>query len=292
MGDQSTGRHVAIKKTKKLHADQEQVGGIGFMAVREIKLMHAVNDPHIMRCLDVFMVGRSLHLVMDLMDGDLRKVIENRNMILTESHVKCLAKQILCGLATLHRHSFVHRDVTPGNILLNYSSGIARITDFGVSRTVGHGDRPMTPRCTTLRYRAPELLYGARYYGMSVDIWSLGCIFAELILREPFFQGTGEIDMLYKIFEKRGTPSEERWLGVSSLPFFFEFSHNPTPSLSTLLSGTSPSALSLLDGLLSLDPKGRPEATEASEHEFFTSTYLMACVPQQLPFVVLAAAGG
>merc|ERR1719240_2333082 len=153
-------------------------------------------------------------------------------MILTESHVKCLSKQILCGLATLHGHLFVHRDVTPGNILLNYSSGIARITDFGVSRTVGHGDRPMTPGCTTLRYRAPELLYGPRYYGMSVDIWSLGCIFAELILREPFFQGTGEFDMLNKIFESAARPQRRYGWACPHCHYFLSsptIQYHPSP---------------------------------------------------------------
>merc|ERR1719507_1337455 len=161
------------------------------------------------------------------MDGDLVKIIKEKGMILGEPHVKCLARQVLQGLAALHAQWFVHRDLAPTNILLNYSTGVARIADFGFARTVGHRDRPMTPMCTTLWYRAPELLYGAKYYGQAVDVWSVGCVIAEMFLRRPLFPGRGEFDMLNKIFDKTGTPTEEVWQDVSALPSFVEFSKHP-----------------------------------------------------------------
>merc|ERR1712137_951807 len=141
-------------------------------------------------------------------------------------------------------------------------------------------------------YRAPELFYGAKYYGVSVDIWSLGCVCAELLCRKPFFQGRTDMDMLVKIFEKRGTPSEELWPGVSSLPQFLGFSHSSATAFSTLLPNASVSAHGFLDKVLWLDPKGRPKAAEALLHEFFASPLLAPCAPQELPFVVLAGAGG
>merc|ERR1719440_896430 len=146
-------------------------------------------------------------------------------MTLTEAHVKCLSSQLLEGLAALHGAYFLHRDVTPTNVLLNFSSGIAKLTDFGMARAISHRERPLTPMCTTLWYRAPELLYGAKFYGPSVDIWSAGCIVAELFLRKALFQGRGE-------FEKRGTPTEDSWQDASALPNFFEFSHHPQVPLS------------------------------------------------------------
>lgn len=157
--DLKTGRLVAIKKAKVSGVDRE-VGGIGFTALREIKLMQAVHHLNVMGLLDVFAEGGVLHLVMEFMETDLKKVIDDRSIALTEAHSKCLAGQLLSGLGALHSRWFVHRDVTPSNVLVNTASGVAQLTDFGFARTLGHKDRPLTPMCTTLWYRAPELLYG------------------------------------------------------------------------------------------------------------------------------------
>merc|ERR1712190_631756 len=162
--------------------------------------------------------------------------------------------QILDGVQALHRKWFLHRDLTPTNILLSFSSGIAKLGDFGFARTTGHHDRSLTPMCTTLWYRAPELLYGAKFYGQSVDIWSAGCVVAEMFLRQPIFQGRGEFDMLAKVFEKRGTPTEETWRDVSALPTYVEFSHHPQVPMSTLMPNASRFAHALVDSLLTLDP--------------------------------------
>jgi len=282
--DLKTGRIVAIKKAKASPADRD-VGGIGFTALREIKLMQAVRHPNVMGCLAVFAEGGVIHLVMEFMDGDLKKVIEDKLLVLSEAHVKCLAGQVLQGVGALHARWFVHRDLTPTNILLNFETGAAKLGDFGFTRTIGHGDRPLTPLCTTLWYRAPELLYGAKFYGPGVDIWSMGCIVAELFLRRPIFQGSGEWDMLTKVFEKRGTPTEDVWRDVSALPNFVEFSHHPKVPLATLVPNASASGHGLMDSLLSLDPKQRPTADEALQLDFFASAWPPACRPEELPFV-------
>lgn len=282
--DSRTGQIVAIKKAKVSSSDKE-MGGISFTVLREIKLMQAVRHPNVMGCLDVFSDGGVLHLVMEFMDGDLHKIIDDRRVTLNEAHVKSLSSQILEGLAALHRLYFLHRDVTPTNILLSYSSGVAKLTDFGMARTIGHRERPLTPMCTTMWYRAPELFFGAKFYGPSVDIWSAGCIMAELFLRKALFQGRGEFDMLGKIFEKRGTPSEDTWQDASALPTFVEFSHHPEVPLSTLLPHASVHAQSIVGECLSLDPKKRPAANEALQREFFISAAPVACEPRQLPFV-------
>jgi len=286
--DKETGKVVAIKKAKVSGMDRD-VGGIAFTALREIKLMLAVKHPNVMGCLDVFADGGAIHIVMEYMDGDLRNVIEERATILGEPHVKCLARQILEGLAALHSAWFVHRDLAPTNVLLSFSTGVARIGDFGFARTIGHRERPLTPMCTTLWYRAPELLYGAKFYGQMVDIWSFGCLVAEMFLRQPLFPGSGEFGMLTKIFEKTGTPTEEVWTDVSALPSFVEFSAHPKMPIEMVLPGVSTFAQSLIDSLLSLDPKRRPAARDALAHEFF-SAWPAACRPQELPFVACGAA--
>jgi cyclin-dependent kinase 7 len=238
-----------------------------------------------MGCLDVFSDGGVLHLVMEFMDGDLNKIIDDRRVLLSESHVKCLSSQLLEGLAALHKQWFLHRDVTPTNVLVSYRSGIAKLTDFGMARAISHRERPLTPMCTTLWYRAPELLYGAKFYEYSVDIWSAGCVIAELFLRKALFQGRGEFDMLGKIFEKRGTPTETLWPDASALPNFVGFSNHPEVPFSTLLPKVSSSAHMLLQELLSLNPSRRPKAEVALQHEFFRHAIPAACEPQQLPFV-------
>merc|ERR1719420_1200178 len=105
--DVNTGQIVAIKKSKVSDADVE-MGGIPFTVLREIKLMQAVRHPNVMSCLDVFADGGSVHIVMEFMDGDLRKILEDRRMTLTEAHVKCLSSQLLAGLAALHGLYFLH----------------------------------------------------------------------------------------------------------------------------------------------------------------------------------------
>jgi len=282
--DTRSGQIVAIKKAKVAAMDRE-VGGIGFTALREIKLMQAVRHPHLMACLDVFADGGVIHLVMEFMDGDLKKVIEDSSIHLAEAHVKCLSRQLLEGLAALHAQWFVHRDVTPTNVLLNFSTGVAKLGDFGFSRTIGHRDRPLTPMCTTLWYRAPELLYGARFYGQSVDLWGAGCVIAEMFLRQALFRGRGEFDMLAKIFEKRGTPTEEIWKDVSALPTYVEFSHHPKVAMPLVLPMASRSAQDLLDELLSLDPKQRGTAKGALASDLFVSARPAACEPRELPYV-------
>jgi cyclin-dependent kinase 7 len=288
--DVRTGQIVAIKKSKVSATDLE-VGGISFTVLREIKLMQAVRHPNVMSCIDVFADGGVLHLVMEFMDGDLNKIIEDRRMAIDEAHVKCLSSQVLKGLAALHRQWFLHRDVTPTNVLLSHRSGVAKLTDFGMARSINHRERPLTPMCTTPWYRAPELLYGAKFYGPSVDMWSAGCVVAELFFRKALFQGRGEFDMLAKIFEKRGTPTQEAWGDASALPNFVEFSQHPEVPFSVLLPAASTAAHSILQALLSLNPKGRPSAEGALQHEFFASALPVACEPRELPFVRPAATG-
>ncbi|CAE7303627.1 Top2 [Symbiodinium natans] len=258
---------VAIKKAKVSAVDAD-IGGVGFTALREIKVMKAVCHPNVMGCLDVFAERGILHLVMEFMDGDLKKVIEDKALALSEAHCKCLAKQLLQGLGALHERFFVHRDVTPNNVLLNFQSGVAKLSDFGFTRIIGQDDdRPMTAACTTLWYRAPELFFGAKQYGQAVDIWSSGCIVAEMLMREAMFPGRGEFGMLQKIIERRGTPSEEVWKDVSSLPNFVEFTPHPKAQMEQILPNTSTASQAFVDLLLTLDPKQRPTAAGALAHD-------------------------
>jgi len=248
-----------------------------------------VKHENLMGYLDVFVEDGAINLVMEFMDGDIKRLVEQRGIEFNEPQVKCIARQLLDGLSALHAQFFVHRDLAPTNVLISFATGAVKLGDFGFSRTIGHRDRPLTPMCTTLWYRAPELFFGAKYYGQAVDLWSTGCVLAELFLRQALFPGRGEMDMLSRIIENRGAPSEECWTDVSALPNFLEFGQGEKKPMSSVLPNVSSQAQHLVDSLLSLDPKRRPTAPGALAHEFFVSAWPKACEPQKLPFVGLTS---
>eukprot|EP01132_Coremiostelium_polycephalum_P001220 gene1220-1540_t len=123
----------------------------------------------------------------------------------------------------------------------------------------------------TIWYRAPELLFGAKSYGPSVDMWSIGCIFAELMLRTPYLPGVSEIDQLVKIFSALGTPNESVWPGITSLPNYIKFTDFPATPFKQLFTAASDDALDLLSKMLIFNPSARCTATEALNHPYFKS---------------------
>ena len=127
--------------------------------------------------------------------------------------------QILHALCFCHMRRIIHRDLKPQNLLLN-KRGVIKLADFGLARTYGIPARVYTHEVVTLWFRAPEVLLGAEKYACAIDIWSVGTIFAEMINKEPLFRGDSEIDQLFKIFTKLGTPKEHVWPGVSQLAYF------------------------------------------------------------------------
>jgi cyclin-dependent kinase 7 len=155
---------------------------------------------------DVFPYGECLHLVLEYCVGDLTHVIRNRNVVLTEAHVKGYFRQILSAIAFCHACRLMHRDIKPDNVLLS-PQGEVKLADFGHAARFPGVDDALFPRVVTLWYRAPELLAGARYYGPAIDIWAAGCVLGELLLRQPLFPGREtERDQLAQIFRLLGTP--------------------------------------------------------------------------------------
>eukprot|EP00922_Rhytidocystis_sp_ex-Travisia-forbesii_P052747 GHVS01078251.1.p1 GENE.GHVS01078251.1~~GHVS01078251.1.p1 ORF type:complete len:339 (+),score=30.41 GHVS01078251.1:185-1201(+) len=303
--DKTTGRVVAIKKVKvEVASDEENkkgrqsIGSLGihFTTIREIKVMREIQHPNIMGLLDVFVEGDFMNLVMDHMESDLKKVLDSK-VRLSESHVKCIMLQILSGLKELHGWWFVHRDLSPANVFVN-SDGICKVADFGLTRMFGwymkearfqhEGKRVewserMTDKVVTLWYRPPELMFGATKYGSAIDIWSAGCIFAELLNGgKALFPGTGEIDQLGKIFHVRGTPSDTNWKEARDLPLYCEFTKGDPQDLATLVPGCAKAGVSLLDDMLALDPNKRINAEQGLKHSYFNAVPL-PCTPSELP---------
>ena len=192
------------------------------------------------------------------------------------SEVKTLLLQLVSGVSYLHDHWILHRDLKTSNLLLN-NRGQLKIADFGMARYVGDPPpKQLTQLVVTLWYRAPELLLGAFDYGRAVDMWSVGCIFGELLTREPLLQGRNEVDELSKIFELCGVPTEESWPAFRRLPNARAL--RLPPKNATLVAGSvirakfpllTTAGVALLNGLLALDPERRLTAKEVLAHEYF-----------------------
>ncbi|KAJ2723109.1 hypothetical protein GGI07_002868 [Coemansia sp. Benny D115] len=169
-------------------------------------------------------------------------------------------------------------DLKTSNLLIE-SGGALRVADFGLARKYSSPLGPMTGLVVTLWYRAPELLLGAKEYSTAVDMWSVGCIFAELFLHKPFLQGRGEIDQISKIFAALGPPTLDTWPGFDQLPNarMFKFSQRPDTALHHSLKarlrdcqGVTANAMDLLRSMLALDPSQRITAQQALDHPYFT----------------------
>jgi serine/threonine protein kinase len=191
-------------------------------------------------------------------------------MIILLLQVKCYMQQLLCGLEHCHSRHILHRDIKGSNLLID-NRGILKIADFGLASFFDPEQRhPLTSRVVTLWYRPPELLLGATNYGVAVDLWSSGCILAELYAGKPIMPGRTEVEQLHKIFKLCGSPSEDYWR-KSKLPHatIFKPQHPYARRVSETFKDFPPPAVALVDVLLSVDPADRGTASSALQSEVF-----------------------
>ena len=266
---ENENRIVAVKKIK-IGQKSDARDGINRTALREIKLLQELQHPNIIGLLDVFGHKSNISLIFDYMDTDLEVVIRDPSLLLTPAHIKAYVLMTLQGLEYLHSCWVLHRDLKPNNLLIN-REGILKITDFGLAKAFGSPNRVLTHQVVTRWYRSPELLFGARLYGTGVDIWAVGCIIAELMLRLPFLQGDTDLGQLSKIFEVCGTPTEESWTGVTKLPDYVNFKYMPGIPFNEIFSAASDDLLRLITWCLVLDPSKRCTATQALKSSYFSN---------------------
>ncbi|KAJ8552126.1 hypothetical protein K7X08_028569 [Anisodus acutangulus] len=227
---------------------------------------------NIVRLLDVVHSEKRLYLVFEYLDLDLKKHMDSSPEFSKDPRVvKTFLYQMLRGIAYCHSHRVLHRDLKPQNLLIDPRTKVLKLADFGLGRAFGIPVRTFTHEVVTLWYRAPEILLGSRHYSTPVDVWSAGCIFAEMVnQRRPLFPGDSEIDELFKIFRAVGTPNEDTWPGVTSLPDYKSaFPKWPAKDLATVVPNLDISGLDLLGKMLCLDPSKRITARSALEHEYF-----------------------
>ncbi|CAI0432346.1 unnamed protein product [Linum tenue] len=264
--DLLTGKVVALKKVRFDNLEPESVK---FMA-REILILRRLDHTNVVK-LEGLVTSRmscSLYLVFEYMDHDLAGLAASPDVKFTEPQVKCYMHQLLSGLEHCHKRGVLHRDIKGSNLLID-NEGVLRIADFGLASFFDPNRKhPMTSRVVTLWYRPPELLLGATDYGVGVDLWSAGCILAELLAGKPIMPGRTEVEQLHKIYKLCGSPSDEYWK-KSKLPnaTLFKPREPYRRSIRETFKDFPPSSFPLIETLLAIDPAERQTATAALKSE-------------------------
>ncbi|EFJ53187.1 cyclin dependent kinase [Volvox carteri f. nagariensis] len=269
--NRETQELLAIKRVRFSIAEH----GLSDSTIREISTLRELRHDNIVKLKDIIATanGQHVHLVLEFLDCDLRQYLDTHPEASEIGRIKSVVLQILRGIRHAHMNSIMHRDLKPQNVLIGVAKGQVKLTDFGLARCfLPNSDRAYTERVVTLYYRAPELLLGSPCYTSAVDLWSVGCIMAEMINFEPLFKADTEIGLLFRIFEKLGTPNLEVWKDLRGLTHFSDdfpnFPPKPMRQLVPRLAG-DPAGLDLLSRLLTYDPSRRITARQALEHPWF-----------------------
>ncbi|KAG8890931.1 hypothetical protein FRB98_002951 [Tulasnella sp. 332] len=281
--DKETGDIVALKKLK---LDEEKYG-FPITSLREIMALMTCQHENVVGLREI-VVGDTLTQLsdfvlsfMDFVEHDLKTLLNLMPSPFLQSEVKTLLLQLLSAIAHCHANWVLHRDLKTSNLLMN-NRGQIKVADFGLARKFGDPLGDMTQLVVTLWYRegdfqlvrklrAPEILLGATAYSTAVDMWSVGCVFGELILNEPLFQAKNELDMVSMIFKLLGSPTEDVWPGFSKLPLVktLKIPSQGHSNVRAKFKFISNAGLDLMSRFLTYDPTQRITAEEALDHPYF-----------------------
>lgn len=264
--DRINGDIVALKE---IHLDPEE--GAPSTAIREVSLMKELRFNNIVRLYDVIHSEKTLTLVFEHLDQDLKKYMDSigNNGMIPSQQAKWFMFQLLQGIAFCHDHRVLHRDLKPQNLLIN-SKGELKLGDFGLARAFGIPVNTFSNEVVTLWYRAPDVLLGSRNYSTPIDIWSAGCIMGEMHTGKPLFPGKNNDDQLMRIFKVLGTPNEETWPRVTELPLYKNnWPKYPETGLAQRVPNLDYLGLDLLSKMLQYEPSRRITAKQALKHVYF-----------------------
>ncbi|KAM4749593.1 mitogen-activated protein kinase 12 [Rhinophrynus dorsalis] len=241
-------------------------------AYRELRLLKHMQHENVIGLLDVFTPDLSMekfndfYLVMPFMGTDLGKIMKHEK--LSEDRIQFLVYQILKGLKYIHSAGIIHRDLKPGNLAVNEDCEL-KILDFGLAR---HTDSEMTGYVVTRWYRAPEVILNWMHYTQTVDIWSVGCIMAEMYTGRPLFKGNDHLDQLTEIMKITGTPTQDfvqKLQSPDAKNYIKSLPKVQKKDFGALLRYANPLAVNILEKMLVLDAEKRITATEALAHPYF-----------------------
>ncbi|TDH72847.1 hypothetical protein CCR75_000577 [Bremia lactucae] len=281
-----------IVALKKLRPDVEK-NGFPVTSIREMKILKYLKHPNIVKLNEIVSSSAPpkegkrppLYFAFEYMEHDLSGLLNHPRVKFTRTQIQCYMRQLLTGIAVMHRNKIIHRDIKASNLLLN-NQGMLKVGDFGLSRfwnEVNAKAGRYTNKVVTLWYRPPELLMGSTSYDFSVDLWSIGCIFGELLLGKPILQGKAETEQLQLIFGLCGMPTEDTWPDFFTLPGAenLRLDDKYICPLRERFTNFPPHAIDLLEKLLQLDPSKRITAAEAMNHDYFWR--VQTCKPRDLP---------
>ncbi|KAL4155108.1 hypothetical protein PRNP1_007222 [Phytophthora ramorum] len=304
--DKATGEVVAIKKIRSLN----EVQGLPVTTIREIKVLKCLNHANLVELKEVVVSSEnddddaeftdkdepldychgSIYLVLEYLEHDLTGLIDRQHPF-DDTEIKCLMKQLLDVMEYMHSIDIIHRDIKCSNLLMTRDH-LLKVADFGLARSL-RGDQLFTNKVVTLWYRPPELLLGATSYDASIDMWSIGCVFAELYIGHPIFQGKTELEQITKIFDICGTPTTESWPDYKFLTHSSTFvPDKPKPKRlrEFLMRETTArkrilpkGALELIEALLVLDPEQRLTASDCLNSQYFKARPYAPSDPKKLP---------
>lgn len=264
-----TGEIIALKKIRMESEDE----GIPSTAVREISILKQLDHPNIVHLHDVILTEISLTLVFEYLDQDLKNYLDAcGDKGIDDYTVKSFLFQLLQGIGYCHEHRVLHRDLKPQNLLINMD-GELKLADFGLARGFGIPVRKYTHEVVTLWYRPPDVLLGSTKYSTQVDMWGIGCIFAEMVTGRPLFRGASDRDQLMKIFKVLGTPDKFTYPDIVKLPEFKTLEtfpkFNPQDLKNLVGNRLDRKGLDLLALFLQYDPAKRISAKDALKHSYF-----------------------
>ena len=271
-----TDEKVAIKKIANAFENAVDAK----RTLREMKLLRHLKHENVIRIVDVVRPKKSVpdyndvYVMYELMDTDLHQIIRS-NQPLSDDHCQYLIYQLLRGLKYVHSANVLHRDLKPSNLLLNANCDL-KICDFGLARTGHVITEFMTEYVVTRWYRAPELLLSCSEYTSAIDVWSVGCIFAELLGRKPLFPGNDYVHQLNLIARVIGSPSEKELEFITSdkaRRYIRSLPRSPRVDFQKVYPNAEPDAVDLIDKMLVFDPKRRITVTEALAHPYLASLH-------------------
>jgi cyclin-dependent kinase len=265
---------VVVIKIITLDVETE---GIPAAVLREITILKNFKHNNVIRLYDFELSDAKILLCLEYLTYDLRKYwnVNYKTTYPCIEVVREIMREILKGVDNLHSKKVLHRNLKPQNILISEDRSLIKISDFWLGRTYSIPLKNYTKEVLTLWYRAPELILGTEIYSTGIDVWSIGCIFGELLLKKPLFLADSEINLLFKVFELLGSPNEETLPGYKTFPLYkldfpnFEYGMGLESRLQNTCA--TKEAIDLLRKMLLFDTTKRISCKDALNHDFFTN---------------------